>query len=44
MNCIPFAPYSNNCGHAPMMEKPERFNELLEAFLEEVEGKMVEAV
>ena len=29
----------DQCGHAPMMEKPEEFNALLEEFLEEVEGK-----
>lgn len=29
----------DKCGHAPMMEKPKDFNLLLEAFLEEVEGK-----
>jgi pimeloyl-ACP methyl ester carboxylesterase len=29
----------DKCGHAPMMEKPEEFNRLLEAFLDEVEGK-----
>jgi 2-hydroxy-6-oxonona-2,4-dienedioate hydrolase len=29
----------DQCGHAPMMEKPEEFNVLLDAFLDEVEGK-----
>jgi pimeloyl-ACP methyl ester carboxylesterase len=29
----------DECGHAPMMEKPAEFNALLEAFLDEVEGK-----
>jgi pimeloyl-ACP methyl ester carboxylesterase len=29
----------DKCGHAPMMEKPEEFNVLLDAFLDEVEGK-----
>lgn len=29
----------DHCGHAPMMEKPVEFNKLLDAFLEEVEGK-----
>lgn len=29
----------DQCGHAPMMEKPAEFNALLDAFLEEVEGK-----
>jgi 2-hydroxy-6-oxonona-2,4-dienedioate hydrolase len=28
----------DQCGHAPMMEKPEEFNALLDAFLGEVEG------
>lgn len=28
----------DKCGHAPMMEKPEEFNELLEIFLNEVES------
>ncbi|MDX1910393.1 MAG: alpha/beta hydrolase, partial [Saprospiraceae bacterium] len=27
----------DQCGHAPMMEKPQEFNELLEKFLTEVE-------
>ena len=26
----------DRCGHAPMMERPEQFNEVLEAFLSEV--------
>ena len=30
----------DQCGHAPMMEKPAEFNKLLEAFLEEVEGRV----
>lgn len=29
----------DQCGHAPMMEKPAEFNTLLEAFLRDVEGK-----
>jgi pimeloyl-ACP methyl ester carboxylesterase len=29
----------DKCGHAPMMEKPEEFNVMLDAFLDEVEGK-----
>lgn len=29
----------DECGHAPMMEKPAIFNVLFEAFLEEVEGR-----
>ncbi len=29
----------DKCGHAPMMERPEEFNALLDAFLLEVEGK-----
>lgn len=28
----------DKCGHAPMMEKPAEFNQLLETFLNEVEG------
>ena len=28
--------FIDKCGHAPMMEKPNDFNELLEAFLREV--------
>lgn len=31
--------FLDKCGHAPMMEKPEDFNALLEGFLEEVIGK-----
>lgn len=31
--------FVNECGHAPMMEHPEQFNEILEGFLEEIEGK-----
>ncbi len=31
----------DHCGHAPMMEKPAEFNELLENFLAEVEGKAI---
>jgi pimeloyl-ACP methyl ester carboxylesterase len=27
--------YLNNCGHAPMMEHPELFNDLVNLFLEE---------
>jgi pimeloyl-ACP methyl ester carboxylesterase len=29
----------DQCGHAPMMEKPAEFNQLLDAFLKEVDGK-----
>ena len=29
----------DQCGHAPMMEKPAEFNRLLDAFLDEVEGQ-----
>ncbi len=28
--------FLDHCGHAPMMEKPEEFNEILDAFLKEV--------
>jgi 2-hydroxy-6-oxonona-2,4-dienedioate hydrolase len=28
--------FIDHCGHAPMMEKPDQFNDILEAFLEEV--------
>jgi pimeloyl-ACP methyl ester carboxylesterase len=28
--------FIDECGHAPMMEKPEVFNEILDAFLKEV--------
>ncbi len=31
--------FFDECGHAPMMEHPERFNEQLEAFLQEVAAK-----
>ena len=31
----------DECGHAPMMEHPDRFNELLGAFLTEVNGAVV---
>ncbi len=31
--------FLDHCGHAPMMEKPEEFNALLEKFLAEVEDK-----
>lgn len=31
--------FVEKCGHAPMMEKPEEFNEILEAFLESVTAK-----
>ena len=34
--------FIDKCGHAPMMEKPEEFNEILEAFLQEVIGAKVE--
>ena len=36
--------FVDNCGHAPMMEHPEMFNEFLEEFLLEVENKKGEAV
>lgn len=32
--------FLDQCGHAPMMEKPAEFNALLEDFLDEVEGRM----
>ena len=28
--------FLDKCGHAPMMEKPEDFNDILDAFLKEV--------
>ena len=31
--------FLDKCGHAPMMEKPVEFNDILEAFLKEVEQK-----
>ncbi len=31
--------FLDHCGHAPMMEKPEEFNEILDAFLKEVSSK-----
>ncbi|HMX40521.1 MAG TPA: alpha/beta fold hydrolase [Saprospiraceae bacterium] len=31
--------FLDHCGHAPMMEKPEEFNEILEKFLDEVVGQ-----
>lgn len=34
--------FLDKCGHAPMMEKPEEFNDLLEAFLKEVTHQSVE--
>lgn len=33
--------FIDECGHAPMMEKPEEFNDILEAFLKEVVLKSV---
>jgi pimeloyl-ACP methyl ester carboxylesterase len=33
--------FLDECGHAPMMEKPEEFNEILDAFLKEVVMKSV---
>jgi len=30
--------FMDKCGHAPMMEYPEAFNEILEGFLNRVEG------
>ncbi|MBK8969642.1 MAG: alpha/beta fold hydrolase [Saprospiraceae bacterium] len=35
--------FLDECGHAPMMEKPDAFNNILSAFLEEVSRKKVEA-
>ncbi len=35
--------FLDECGHAPMMEKPEEFNNILSAFLEEVSREKVEA-
>lgn len=35
--------FLDECGHAPMMEKPEEFNDLLEGFLKEVVTAKVEA-
>lgn len=35
--------FLDECGHAPMMENPEAFNNLLDAFLKEVVGEKVEA-
>jgi pimeloyl-ACP methyl ester carboxylesterase len=29
----------DKCGHAPMMEKPAEFNEILEGFLKEIDGR-----
>jgi len=29
----------DQCGHAPMMEKPVEFNALMDKFLDKVEGK-----
>lgn len=34
--------FLENCGHAPMMEKPEEFNAILERFLNEVTAVKVE--
>lgn len=34
--------FLDKCGHAPMMEKPQEFNELLDAFLKEIIGAKVE--
>jgi pimeloyl-ACP methyl ester carboxylesterase len=34
--------FLDQCGHAPMMEKPQEFNDLLEAFLKEIIGARVE--
>jgi pimeloyl-ACP methyl ester carboxylesterase len=31
-----------NCGHAPMMERPEEFNRILKNFIERVEGQVRE--
>lgn len=31
--------FLDKCGHAPMMEKPEEFNRLLESFLEEISAE-----
>ena len=33
--------FIDECGHAPMMEKPQEFNDILEAFLKEVVMKSV---
>lgn len=35
--------FLDECGHAPMMEKPEQFNDLLDAFLKAVVKEKVEA-
>ncbi len=35
--------FIDKCGHAPMMEKPDEFNEILENFLKEVSYRKVEA-
>ncbi len=35
--------FIDKCGHAPMMEKPQEFNEILETFLKEVIGAKVGA-
>lgn len=35
--------FIDKCGHAPMMEKPEEFNDILENFLREVSYRKVEA-
>jgi pimeloyl-ACP methyl ester carboxylesterase len=28
----------DECGHAPMMEHPDRFNEILDVFLKDIMG------
>lgn len=35
--------FIDKCGHAPMMEKPDEFNDILEAFLKEVSYRKAEA-
>ena len=34
--------FIHECGHAPMMEKPEEFNDVLESFLEEMSREKIE--
>jgi len=36
--------FIDECGHAPMMEKAEEFNKLLDKFLEEVQAATKTAV